>query len=97
MISADFDVGRQDVLDDGRRSAEADRFTARFNVIVNDVVGSGTGPACNGLRVLPGALEIGQVRIADGGIASLERDSALGPDFQVPMDINAVEVEVLRH
>ena len=95
VVTADFDVGGDEVRDERIGPAEHEVLGRAFEVVVDDLVGAGAVPAVEGLRVEADALPAGDVGIDDGGLAGVQGDAALAAGGGVAVDVAAVDHEVV--
>src|SRR5262249_29546127 len=83
--------------DRGIGAAKEDIFACGFEVVVNDVKGTGTVPAADGLRVVTLAVNLVDVGVADGDLAAVETHPALHLLRRKAMNPTPIDHEVVRH
>ena len=68
----------------------------RFEVVVGDLERTGAIPAGDRLRVGARFLEVGEIRVDDGGLARVHRDAASRASYRISVQIAAIEDDVVR-
>ena len=96
VVARNLDVARNQ---SGRRrhpAAEHDILSGPLDVIVDDAIGAGPVPARDGLRVGIRGLDVGDITVEHIRRATVQRDPALLPFRRMPVDVHAIEDDVMR-
>jgi hypothetical protein len=95
VIAANLDVGGREVGQARIAASEHDVLARRLQIVVDDLERPRPAPSPHRLRVFSPAFEVGDVGVDDGGGAAVERDAAAAAHPGVPVDVAAVEDEVV--
>ena len=95
MVAPDLDVRRDEVGDLGIAAPEHHVLTRAFQVIIDELEGTGTIPAADRLRVLALGVTLAQVGVDHGAGGAVERYATLHTARRVAVNVAAVENEVV--
>jgi hypothetical protein len=97
MVAADLDVGGDEIRDGGIGSPEHEVLSRPFEVVVDDLVGTGAVPTRDRLRVRSHFVEIGKVAVHHGHPGPVHGKAAPDAAGGSAMHIAAVEDDVGGH
>jgi hypothetical protein len=90
------DPAGHEIGDRGIRAAEHDVLAGAFEIIVFNRERSWTIPASDGLRILPDALAVRDMRIADRHVGGIQRDAAFLPERWIAVYEQMLKRNVVR-
>ena len=96
MVPPNDDVARDQIRNGGIGAAKEDVDARGFEEIVLDRVRAGAVPSRDRLRLLAERFDVGDVAVADGGRAAVERDASLLPLRRIAAHEDAIEHEIAR-
>ena len=96
VVVSDVDVGGHQVADRGIGATEHDVLAGSFQMVVDDLEGTGPVPAHDGLGVGAGLLEIGQVGIDDREGLAVQRDAPPAASDRIAVQVAAIDDDVVR-
>ena len=96
VVCSDLDVRGHQAADRGVGPTEHDVFGGTLEDIVQDLEGARAVVAQDRLRVTPRRVYLGDMRVDDCGGGTVQQDAASSREVVVPMDVAAVEDQVVR-
>ena len=97
VIAADLDVGWHETRDARIGAPKHDVLARAFQVVVDDAKRSGTIPAADRLRVVADAVNLRDVRVADGRVGAVESYATLHVLRGPTVNVRTIDDDMMRH